>query len=169
MQAIFTTRAYASRQSDPTRVYHAYATPVTAGLELMWDILVGRERNDQGGLSDHLGKGRVIVGDGGAPATITDRRLSGANTMWAELEPGFPIIDAGRALFRATFADGVADFRWREVGLTTVQGVLICRAVANQDTKAPGTRRTVDVTLELVTTVAPPAPSRDETALLALL
>lgn len=164
------TSAYQSADhSSPARVYEAQAFPTTVGMELMWEILAGRVRNEEGGLSDHLGKGRIIVGDGRRPVSERQKRLAGDDTMWAEVRDADPVVSAGRATWQATFATDVANFHWRELGFTTVQGILICRVVADQDVKTPATTRTVRLTIELGADVTPPTRPLDEVALLALL
>lgn len=127
---------------------------VDAGLRWMWQVLTGEVRNEQGGLSDHLGKGRLIVGNGATPVERSDERLAGDLTAYAELDDGFPRIertdDGIMLVLRATFAEQVANFDWRERGVTSVQGVLIDRAVQDQGRKAPGTVWTLQAELELL-------------------
>ena len=157
MIGTFVTTKFADRAafdaSEPCDVLVAHNRFVLVGLEWMWRLLTGALRNEQGGLSDHLGKGRVIVGDGTRPVEPSDERLAGPNTDWAELDDGYPQLaraDTGvTAAFRATFGEDKANFDWLERGVTSVQGVLIDRAVADHGRKAPGTVWTLEATLEL--------------------
>lgn len=124
------------------------------GFEWVWKMLLGQVRNEDGGLSDQLASARLVVGDGSRDFQGTDVRLAGENTAYAELDDGYPqlqSIPGGVALvLRATFDEQTANFEWREKGLTSARGVLIDRTVGDQGRKAPGTRWTAEVVLELV-------------------
>lgn len=158
MIGTFTTTKFADRAAfnarRPSDVCVSRNAFVDVGLELMWSILIGGVRNDAGGLSDHLGKGRLIVGDGDTPVTRGDTRLAGENTAWAELVDGYPAIrrtDSGvMIVLQSVFGEDNANFDWRERGFTSVQGVLIDRSVDDQGRKAPGSIWTLEAQLELV-------------------
>lgn len=176
----FTTTKFEDRaayvEQRPSGVLVSHNSFVAAGLDLMWRILLGQERNDQGGLSDHLGKGRLIVGNGNAPVQEADERLVGEETAWAELDDGYPRRDgmvtvnepdddndtepdndeddqpyrAYRVTFQATFGEEVANFDWLERGITSVQGVLIDRSVEDHGRKAAGSVWTLNAALDLL-------------------
>lgn len=169
----FTTTKYADRadylERRPSGVLVSRNAFVAVGLDLIWRILLGQERNDQGGLSDHLGKGRLIVGNGNAPVTEADERLAGELTDWAELDDGYPRLDgmvtvngddldepettpqrACRVTFQATFGEEKANFDWLERGVTSVQGVLIDRSVEDHGRKAAGSIWTLNAALDLL-------------------
>jgi hypothetical protein len=169
----FTTTKYADRaaylERRPSGVLVSRNAFVAAGLDLMWRILLGQVRNEDGGLSDHLGKGRLIVGNGDAPVQEADERLAGEETAWAELDDGYPRFDgmvtvneaeldepeatptrACRVTFQATFGEDVANFDWLERGITSVQGVLIDRSVEDHGRKAAGSVWTLNAALDLL-------------------
>lgn len=154
MKGTFTTRKFHVGALEPYETLVAHNSFVDVGLEWIWTVVTGGLRNEQGGMSDHLGKGRLIVGDGSAPVDKTDERLAGTQTAWAELDEGFPQItrtEAGVMLvLRATFAEDVANFDWHERGVTSVQGVLIDRSVEDHGRKAPGAVWTLTAELELL-------------------
>lgn len=158
----FTTSMFEDRAAlhadRPSRVAVSHNQFVTIGLELFWRILLGQQRNEQGGLSDHLGKARLIVGNGATPFSDSDERLAGDQTAWADLDDGYPRTDGPvdtdegrvfRVTFQATFGEQVANFDWRERGITSVQGVLVDRSVGDQGRKAPGSVWTMQAALDL--------------------
>lgn len=175
LRGTFTTVKYADRgaylERRPSGVLVSHNHFVAAGLDLMWRILLGQVRNEDGGLSDHLGKGRLIVGNGTAPVQEADERLAGEQTAWAALDDGYPRLDgmvtvtepsepvetepaepperACRATFQATFAEEAANFEWLERGVTSVQGVLIDRSVEDHGRKVPGSIWTLSLALDL--------------------
>lgn len=152
MRGTFTTVKYADRLAyaagRPADVLVSHNAFVTVGLNWMWQVLAGLVRNEQGLMSDHLGKARLIVGNGDTPVQPTDERLAGQDTAYAELDQP-PAVTGRLITFRATFAEDAANFDWRERGVTSVQGVLIDRSVADQGRKAPGTIWTLEAALEL--------------------
>lgn len=152
MRGTFTTRKYADRaalEADrPTAVEVSHNAFVDVGLNLLWRILAGQVRNDEGGMSDHLGKARIIVGNGDKPVEPGDERLAGEDTAYAELDSD-PVVAGGTITFVASFGEDVANFEWAERGVTSVQGVLIDRSVGDQGRKSPGTVWTVEAVLEL--------------------
>lgn len=163
----FTTTKYDDRAAyvarRPSGILVSHNAFVAAGLDLIWRILLGQERNDEGGLSDHLGKGRLIVGDGDAPVQEADERLSGEQTAWAALDEGYPRMDgmvstgdpegdpmrAFRVTFQATFGEDAGNFEWRERGITSVQGVLVDRSVEDHGRKAQGSIWTLSAAIDL--------------------
>lgn len=153
MRGRFVTSKYARGAAEPYEVLCSTNAFVLVGLEWLWTVATGGLRNDQGGMTDHLGKGRLIVGDGTQPVDAHDERLAGGQTAWAELDDGFPRIqrteDGVMLVLRATFGEDVANFDWHERGVTSVQGVLIDRSVEDHGRKAPGTVWTLEAQLEL--------------------
>jgi hypothetical protein len=158
----FITTKYASRadyeQFAPCGVHICRNDFTVSGLAWMWSVVLGELRNEQGGLSDHLGKGRIIVGNGDAPWTEAQERLTGDQTAYAELDDGYPRQDgmtptdegrAYRVTFQATFGEDIANFDWAESGVTSVQGVLIDRSVSDRGRKAQGSVWTVNAALDL--------------------
>jgi hypothetical protein len=124
-----------------------------AGLRWIWQQALGVLRNEEGALADELSKARLVVGDGSRTFAAGDTRLAGGATAYAEMDEGFPkveIVDGvARLTLRGTFDEESANFEWQERGVTSVRGVLIDRTVSYQGTKAPGTRWTAEVVLEL--------------------
>lgn len=165
----FTTTKYADRgaylEHRPSDILVSHNRFVAVGLDLMWRLLLGQVRNEDGGLSDHLGKGRLIVGNGDAPPTEADERLAGEETAWAALDEGYPRLDgmttiseagedppvrACRVTFQATFGEDAGNFDWLERGITSVQGVLIDRSVEDHGRKAAGSVWTLNASLDLI-------------------
>lgn len=120
------------------------------GEEWIWQLLTGSLRNDRRGLSDHLGRGRLIAGDGSAPRD--QPRLTGASTTYTELDAGYPQINGRRATFRGQLD---APFTIREVGLTSLQSVLIARTSVRFE--APAGKHPVTAVLELAPSIGQPA------------
>lgn len=149
MRGTFTTRKYRAGADRPYEVLVAHNAFVAVGLEWIWNVLAGNVRNEEGGLSDHLGKARLIVGNSSKPVAADDERLAGDLTAWAELDDGFPQVEGATITFHATFGEDVANFDWNERGVTSVQGVLLDRSVDDQGRKAPGTVWTLEAVLEL--------------------
>lgn len=157
MRGTFVTSKFPDRAAwiaqRPSQVQASRNSFTLNGLELLWRILTGQERNEQGGLSDHLGKARLIVGNGQTPANPADVRLAGTQTAYAELDENYPQIqrlDSGVALIlRGTFGEQAGNFEWRERGVSSIQGQLIDRAVADQGRKAAGSIWTLEAALEL--------------------
>jgi hypothetical protein len=118
------------------------------GEAWIWQLLAGQQRNAQGALSDHLGRARLIAGDGRPPRD--QPRLTGAQTTYAELDAGYPQLNGPRATFRAQLD---APFIIGEVGLVSVQSVLIARSSVKFDV-APGAYP-VTAVLELAPTITP--------------
>ena len=158
----FTTIKFDCREDferqRPSGLHVARNEFTVVGLEWMWRMALGELRNDEGGLSDHLSKARLIVGDSDEPWTEAQERLVGEQTAYATLDDGYPRRDgmvqtdegrACRVTFQATFGEDAATFDWLEAGVTSVQGVLIDRSVADRGRKAPGSVWTLNSALDL--------------------
>lgn len=163
MRGSFTTTMYESRERfearEPNGIHVVSNSFVTGGLQWMWEMMLGRLRGDDGGLTDHLGNARIVVGDGTGVVKLSDQRLAGEESAQAEMDAGFPSVQGlvqeenesfMRLALRATFMETEANFDWRERGVVTSQGVLLDRAVGDQGRKPLGSIWTTEAALDLV-------------------
>lgn len=161
----FTTRAYDSREAFEagtcSAIHVTHNRFTDTGLLWMWRMMAGELRNGEGGLTDHLGSARIVVGDGSQDFSPADVRLTGAQTAQSDLDPGFPAVSlaeivgdevdrVGRITLRATFGEADAAFDWQERGVVTAQGVLLDRAVSDQGRKVLGAIWECEATLDLL-------------------
>lgn len=142
----FTTRKFEDRAAFERRTPHdthvSYNRFTQAGLEWMWNEMLGNLRQADGTLNDHLGSARLLVGNGSEPTAFSDTRLSGDQT--AQVDSQTPVVERDgesetiAAVFRGVFGENEAIFDWQERGVVTAQGVLIDRAVRDQGRKVLG-------------------------------
>lgn len=164
MIGTFTTTAYASRQDlilrRPSGVYVSTNRFTDAGLEWMWNMMLGNLRDAETNLlTDQLSSARLVVGTGDAPFSPLDARLAGDSTAQAPMDTGYPIVtgmvqgdegrDACRLTLRATFGEQDGNFDWAERGVVTAQGVLLDRSVEDQGRKVLGAVWTLEAALDL--------------------
>lgn len=161
MRGIFTTRKFHDSidfvNDWPHEVIESTNHFTDQGLQWMWTMMSGLLRNSDGTVTDHLGSGRVLVGNGTVPFTAADTRLSGDQTAQVDPDAGYPVIQQWgdeeiggfKLVFRATFGEDQAVFDWQERGIVTAQGVLLDRSVSDQGRKVLGAIWQVEVGLEL--------------------
>lgn len=152
MQGIFTTRKYdrAGRLGDVLVSRNSFTL---VGMEWMWQAMAGLHRDDDGVMTDHLGRARIVVGSSTGGFSLEDTRLAGQETAQMQLDAGFPVIrrvdSRVEIVFAATFGEREAVFDWGERGVVTSQGVLLDRAVGDQGRKPFGVVWTVEAVLSL--------------------
>jgi hypothetical protein len=161
VRGVFTTTKYEDRAAftaaRPFEVVECTNHFTDQGLKWMWSMMAGLLRQSDGTLNDHLGSGRVLVGNGDLPFSPADTRLSGDQTAQVDADAGYPVVqqwgdeDIGgwRLVFRATFGEDQAVFDWQERGIVTAQGVLIDRSVSDQGRKVLGAIWQLEIGLEL--------------------
>lgn len=163
MIGVFTTRTYDCRsdfeRQRPSGVYVSENQFTDVGLNWMWSMMLGRLRADDGTLTDQLASARLVVGNGAAPFSPLDQRLSGTETAQAEMDESYPAMtgivqgpedqEGSQLTFRATFGERDANFEWAERGVVTAQGVLLDRSVEDQGRKVLGAIWTLEAALVL--------------------
>jgi hypothetical protein len=161
VRGVFTTRKFEDRDAftagRPFDVVETTNHFTDQGLRWMWSMMAGQLRQADGTVTDHLGSGRVLVGNGELPFSPADTRLSGDQTDQVDPDAGYPVIQQWgdeelggfRLVFRATFGEDKAVFDWRERGIVTAQGVLLDRSVSDQGRKVLGAVWQLEIGLEL--------------------
>jgi hypothetical protein len=113
-------------------------TACNEGLNELIDIIInsGSPTKWQSG-SAYLG-----VGNGTAAANATDTGLSGASKTYMGMDSGYPSRSTGqKAVWRATFATGDANYAWEEytvVNASTDTGKNLNHKVESKGTKSSG-------------------------------
>ena len=106
-----------------------------------------------GGTAYSSANAHIGVGDSSAAADASQTDLQGANKKWNPMDAGYPTSTNQKATWRASFADGDANFTWNEWGVcnasgTAAGGTLLNRKVENLGTKNGGTwQLTVEISL----------------------
>jgi len=121
---------------------------LNAGIDELWDLVTGAGGTAYDNAHAHIG-----VGDSSAAADASQTDLQGTNKKWNPMDAGYPTSTDQKATWRASFADGDANFTWNEWGVcnasgTGAGGVLLNRKVENLGTKNGGTwQLTVEISL----------------------
>jgi len=96
---------------------------------------------------------RIGVGDDDAVAVASQDALQAAvNKYWMTMDASYPTSGAQKATWKATFAEGVANFAWKEITAVNAvndAGKNLNRKVQDMGTKTASVSRvaTLDVTL----------------------
>lgn len=114
---------------------------VNGGAELILKLITGTQSTASAYDSAHA---KILVGSSSTPATVSDTSITGAS---ASMEPSYPQVNSREMVFRSSFSDAVANFDWREIGVTNGT-TLMNRKVVNMGTKNQGTW-TVQLTITL--------------------
>jgi len=121
---------------------------LNAGIDELWDLVTGAGGTAYSSANAHIG-----VGDSSAAADASQTDLQGTNKKWNPMDAGYPTSTNQKATWRASFADGDANFTWNEWGVcnasgTAAGGTLLNRKVENLGTKNGGTwQLTVEISL----------------------
>lgn len=123
------------------------------GASAMWELLRGSGTVPAFSNS----AAHLAVGNGAAALSPSHTALQGASQARAAMDSGYPIHtpstsqEGARVVFRATFAAGVANFAWRELGLVNAAtgGRLFNRRLVDAGEKASPGVWSVELAFEL--------------------
>lgn len=118
---------------------------LTTGINTVLLLAVGQAATAYSGSN-----ARLCVGDGTTAATAADTDLVGTN-KFRQLVSGAPSVTTNQVLFSATFGTSVANFDWREVGVSNAAaaGQMWSRTVINLGTKVSSASWVLNWTLAI--------------------
>lgn len=110
-------KGYVQIRSNGVLVAEGHNTVVTSGLELLANRIFGTEGTEL--------PSKILFGDDGRPTTVDMTSLQG--TKQAEA-PAIPSITGRVLTWTSNFTySGATSFNFRELGLFTASGVMLCR------------------------------------------
>ena len=122
---------------------------LNAGINILWTLVGGT-----GATKYDNGNAYIGVGDSTSGAVATQTALqASSNKTYAAMNGGYPTYGASQlATWQSTFASGVANYPWNEIGIFNAAaggGTMLDRAQQAMGTKASGTSwiSTVQITL----------------------
>lgn len=117
------------------------------GMNEMWNLILGI-----GGTAYNSSNAYIGVGDGTTAESETQTGLTGTNKFYKGMASGYPKgpSEAGdkKAVFRAVFANGEAEFAWNEVTVAngnSDSAKNMLRIVSAKGTKSSGEEWTAEV------------------------
>jgi hypothetical protein len=118
---------------------------LNAGIDEMWDLIVGDSANHFNNASAQVG-----VGDSNTAANATQTDLQAAtNKTYKGMETGYPTSTSQKATFKSSFGASDANYTWNEwVVKHASSGKCLNRKVDSLGTKSSGTW-TLEVSITL--------------------
>jgi hypothetical protein len=109
---------------------------LNTGIDEIWDLVCGDSANHFNNAGAQIG-----VGDSTTTATAAQTDLQAAsNKTYKAMDSGYPASTAQKITFKATFADGDANYAWNEwVVKQNTSGKCLNRKVDSLGTKTGGT------------------------------
>jgi hypothetical protein len=109
---------------------------LNAGIDEMWDLIVGDSANHFNNASAQIG-----VGDSNTAANASQTDLQAStNKTYKGMESGYPTSTTQKVTFKASFGDSEANYAWNEwVVKQSTSGKCLNRKVESLGTKASGT------------------------------
>lgn len=103
----------------------------TAGLNFLTQAAIGQ------GTPFNNANARLGVGDGLTAFVASQTDLQGTNKFRKGMDSGYPTINASTLTFKATYAQGDANFSWNEWGIfnAATGGTMLNRVVESNGTK----------------------------------
>lgn len=121
---------------------------VTAGITLLWTLLIGG-----GGTAFTNGNARLGVGNSNTAEAIGQVDLQGGSLLRKAMNATFPSVAAAVITFQSTFSTAEANFTWLEVGtFNSASGATMLNRkvpVGGLGTKASGASWTLTETITL--------------------
>jgi len=119
------------------------------GLNLVASLICGGAGTAYAEANTYIG-----VGDSSTAAAASQTALQAAtNKFWQVMDTGYPTYGTSQQIvFKATFADGDAEFAWNEYTVSnaaTDAGVNLLRKVGSKGTKASGEEWALTITYTL--------------------
>ncbi len=137
-----TARKVAGFEPDEV-LYDTQNIVVDGGAELILKLVTGRQ---DGAHAYDEANAKIIVGTDSTGAVAGDTQLKGT-TAESSMERTYPQVSSRSMIFRSSFADGEANFEWREIGVSNGT-TLMNRKVVDMGRKQNGTW-TVQLTITL--------------------
>lgn len=120
------------------------------GINYMWRLVCGElNLTPFNSENAHIG-----VGDGTTAESPEQTGLTGSNKYYKKVDSGYPIFGSEqKAVFRATFGSGEANFTWNEWTVANGAGdqfVNLNRKVENLGTKTSGSTWIIEIELRMI-------------------
>lgn len=119
------------------RVVFEHNLAVTAGLQLLADLLIGA-----GGTAFNNANARIGVGDSTTAATVAQTDLQAStNKLRKAMDATFPSRSGTTLSFKSSFGTGEANFAWNEFAVfnAAAAGTMLNRKVESLGVKSSGT------------------------------
>lgn len=116
LEGRYRVEKYRGSTTDPTALYEVVETPpnlfLTAGITEVLKLATGAAAT-----AFSASNARLCVGDSTTTAAAGQTDLQAASNKFRQIVDSAPVVSGNTVTFVATFAQGVANFAWAEVGV----------------------------------------------------